>query len=178
MGLSFGIEKEIIAKIAKVDDLTDEFFRQVVQESYVLIYPVEVVESYLDGLVSRVLSRIQELQTQEEKANNRGRARKTFGSSYAEWLSELDATSSCLYLADYDITKALHYYWEEDYLIVQEAIRIKSGHESQITLTRMEASMYGFGGKYADDKGGDGNTVDLDSMAPDDIKAMMAGMGF
>ena len=177
LGLSFGIEKAIVGNLSAIEDLTDELFRQVVADGYALIHDREVVEAYLEGLVNRVLARIAELQIQEEKANNR-RNKKTFGSSYAEWLSTLDATSSCLYLADYDIAKALRWYWDEDYLLVQEAIKVKSGHESQITLTRMEASMYGFGGRYADDKGNDANTVDLDEMNADDIKSAMSGFGF
>ncbi len=131
------------------------------------------------NLPDSFLARIQELQQQEEKANNARRNKKTFGSSYAEWLSTLDATASCLYLADYDIERALNWYWNEDLLLVQEAIKIKSGHESQITLTRMEASMYGFGGHYADDKGNDGSTtIDLNEMSVDDIKSAMSGFGF
>lgn len=178
MGLSFGIEKEIISRLSAIDNLTDAMFRQVVADSYGIIHAPELVKNVLDQLVGRVLARIEDLQKKEEKANKKKRPKKTFGSSYADWLSELDATHSCLYVTDNDIDKALKLYWEEDFLLVQEAVKVKSGHESQITLTRMEASMYGFGGKYADDTGGDANTFDLDEMGADDIKSAMAGFGF
>lgn len=74
--------------------------------------------------------------------------------------------------------KLRHYYWVEDYLLVQEAVQAKSGHESQITLTRLEACMYGFGGKYSDDNGNDPNTVNIDDANPEDIQAFMSGFGF
>ena len=121
--------------------------------SYALVYPVEVIKATAYQLVQRVIARITELQTPAEKPKSRKQS-KSFGTSFAEWMGSLSATESCLYLSDYDIEKALKYYWEEDFLLVQEAVKFKSGHESQITLTRLEASMYGFGGKYADDIGG------------------------
>ena len=61
LGLSFGIEKILIARLHETEDLTNEVFRTIVFESYAAVYPAEVVEHHLDGLVSRVLSRIEEL---------------------------------------------------------------------------------------------------------------------
>lgn len=178
--LSFGIERAILDKI-NVDELDQETFKQIVLEGYSLVHDEALVSELIDSLMKRVFERIDELNTQEQESKTSGRkSGKTFGSSYAEWLSELDATQSCLYLADYDITKALQLYWNEDYKIVQEAIKLKSNHESQKTLAQLESCMYGFGGKYSDDSGAgnDPNTVNIDDANPDDIQAFMSGFGF
>ena len=154
--------------------------RQIVADSYAIIHPHKLVSTLLDELVARVLARIEELHKKEEKLKPSRSPKKSFGTSYAAWLAELDATESCLYVAEGDIDKALHLYWHEDYLLVQEAVKFKSWHESQITLTRLEASMYGTGNKYADDTGGGRNekTFNLDELSPDEIQAAMANFGF
>lgn len=178
-GLSFGIEQAILQAITN-EDLTEESFRQAVHNSYALVYTEKVVTENFDGILARVLQRIDELEKKEnEKQTSAPRKGKTFGSSFADWLAELDPTQSCLYLADYDLQKALHYYWNEDYLLVQEAIKLKSGHESQLSLIRLESAMYGFGGGYKDDNGaGDPNTINVDDANPEDIQAFMSGFGF
>jgi Arc/MetJ family transcription regulator len=178
IGLSFGIESAIVSALNAEDEVTAEVFEKIVFESYAIIHPKELVEQLLPHLVQRVLTRIEELKDQEEKKSSPGRRGRTFGSGYIEFISGMDSQVSCLYLANYDVDKALHYYWEEDYLLVQDAIQAKSGHESQITLTRLEASMYGFGGKYSDDAQGDTNTVHVDDMNPEDFQSAMAGFGF
>ena len=97
-------------------------------------------------------------------------------------MGSLSATESCLYLSDYDIEKALKYYWEEDFLLVQEAIKVKSACDSQRSLIALEASMYGFGGKYADDAGGSSaneNVIDLsDPGAKDAFAGEKVGHAF
>lgn len=162
-----------------VEDLDAEKFKQIVLSSYKLVYEDELVDRLGDSLLQRVLERIEELNT-DEQANKPSSSRKskTFGSAYAEWLSGLDATQSCMYLAEYDIEIALKLYWNEDYKLVQEAIKIKSTQDSQKTLAQLEACMYGFGGKYSDDTAGDSNTINLDELDPNDVKSALSGFGF
>lgn len=74
-------------------------------------------------------ARIEELQKPVEPSKHRKQS-KSFGTSLAEWMGNLSATESCLYLAEFDVEKALKLYWEEDYLLVQEAIKVKSAYES------------------------------------------------
>jgi hypothetical protein len=178
MGLSFGIEREVLARINDAPEISDTLLKDIVVEAYSIIHPLEIVQELAELLVARVLERINDLQEKEKAQASSSVKRRTFGSSYAEWLSGLDATQACMYAADFDLAKALHYYWAEDYLLVNEIVKTKSEHESQMALTRMEAAMYGSGNSYKDDNGADPNTVVLDELGAEDIKSAMAGFGF
>ena len=140
--LSFGIEKAILEQLK--DEVTHEQFEEIVLSSYGLIHDLKLVSQLKIQIMERVYARIEELQTPKEQSKAKP-MKKSFGTSFAEWLANLSATESCLYLADYDIEKALKYYWEEDFLLVQEAIKAKSAQDSQKSLIALEASMYGFG---------------------------------
>lgn len=175
INLSFGIEKSILDQLK--EEVTTEQFTQIVVSSYALVYPDKVVMELEDRLISRVLARIEELQKPQEQTKT-SKIKKSFGTTFSEWLSSLSATESCLYLANYDIDKALHLYWQEDILLVQEAIKAKTAQDSQNSLVQFEASMYGFGGKYSDDASGDANTINLDDMNSSDIQSMLGGFGF
>jgi len=173
--LSFGIERAILNELQ--EEVTHGQFENIVLNSYALVYPVDVIEKTAYLLVQRVIARINELQIPQEPPTKKKQS-KSFGTSFSEWLGGLSATESCLYLSDYDIEKALKYYWEEDYLLVQEAIKVKSSCDSQRALIALESSMYGFGGKYSDDKQAeDANTISLDDMDPSDIQGMLGGFG-
>lgn len=177
ISLSFGIEKAILDQLK--EEVTAQQFTQIVLSSYALVYPDDVVLKLEESLVSRVLARIEELQKPSDKPTKTGRPKKSFGASFSEWLAGLSGTESCLYLSDYDIEKALHFYWQEDLMLVQEAIKAKSTQDSQNSLIQLEASMYGFGGKYSEDSSSeDANTINLDDMDPSDIQGMLGGFGF
>ena len=169
--LSFGIEKAILNALK--EEVTQEQFEEIVFSSYALVHTKDVIKQTAPALLSRVYERIEELNKPVETPKPK-RQKKSFGTSFAEWLSNLTATESCLYLANYDIEKALKYYWEEDYLLVQEAVKVKSAQDSQNTLVSLEACMYGFGGKYADDQAGE-NVIDL---ADPGAKEALAAFGF
>jgi hypothetical protein len=173
--LSFGIEKAILTLLQ--EEVTNEQFEQIILQSYQLVYPEKVIKQTIQGNVQRVVARITELQIPKEPSNQR-KQRKSFGTSFAEWLGDMSATESCLYLADYDIEKALKYYWEEDYLLVQEAIRVKSSCDSQRSLIALEASMYGFGGKYSDDAGSGNDNETIINLTDPGAKEALAAFGF
>lgn len=173
--LSFGIEKAILSVMH--EDTTPEQFEEIVLSSYELVYPKPLTQKLKPQIIGRVLARIEEQQSKEASIEN-SKHKKSFGTSFADWLANLSATESCLYLADYDIEKALKYYWEEDLLLVQEAIKVKSARESQNALIQLEACMYGFGNPYSDDSTKtDTNTINLDNMDPSDIQGMLGGFG-
>jgi hypothetical protein len=175
INLSFGIEKTILSQLK--EEVTAEQFTQIVLSSYALVYSDELVMELEEHLVSRVLARIEELQKPQEQTKS-GRTKKSFGTAFSEWLAGLSGTESCLYLANYDIEKALHLYWQEDLLLVQDAIKAKTAQDSQNSLIQLEASMYGFGGRYSDDAKDDANTINLDDVNASDIQGMLGGFGF
>ncbi|MEI6744611.1 MAG: hypothetical protein WCL34_01535 [Methylococcaceae bacterium] len=72
----------------------------------------------------------------------------------------------------------MKYYWEEDFLLVQEAIKVKSACDSQRSLISLEASMYSFGGKYADDAGGSNANETIIDLSDPSAKEALAAFGF
>ena len=171
--LSFGIDQAIHKNLSQYDELTQEQFEMAVLEGYALIYTQDILEEVRVNLIERVSLRIAELIENKDTKSGR-KLVKTFGTSYSDWLGGLSATESCLYLADYDVEKALKYYWEEDYLLVQEAIRTKSGHEVQRAIVQLESCMYGAGNHYENDSP---NDVVMDISDPA-AKAALAEFGF
>lgn len=158
IALSLGIERAILSRLDGAEELTEAAFAEIVTQAYRLVHPPKVVAETLAWLCRRVSERIGELQQKAADAPPPS-CLKTLGSSYANWLGGLDASGACLYLAGYDIDKALRLYWQEDLLLVQEAVKIKGQQDSQLLLAQMESCLYGFGGKYAGDEGGSGGQV-------------------
>lgn len=161
--LSFGIEKHLISTLSSEEQVTEEHFALTVKSAFCLAYPEKTITPLLPTLVTKVVQRIDSLQKPEQKPKH-FHVNKSLGTNYAAWLSELNAEQVCLYLADYDPNKAAHYYWFADIHTVQEAVKLKSQHDNQLALIQMEACLYGAGGKYQEDTGGDGgNNYDMDS---------------
>jgi len=156
--LSYGIELSILSRLTDTPPDTEEALYLIVSECYQLVYSKEEVVDNITTLVSAVVSRIKELKEVEESHGNSASFphSKSLGTSYSEWLSKLDPTESCLYLCDFDTVKALNLFWREDVRIIQQALSLKGNKDSQIMLANMEACMYGFGGKYEEDSGGQG----------------------
>lgn len=162
--LSFGIEKAIIDTLSQAETVTDDLLVQEVSHAFKLAHDDKLINSLLPKLVEGVIQRINTLQEEKGKPSSNRPANKSLGTNYASWLSDLNAEQVCLYLADYNPIKAEQYYWFADLLTIQEAVKLKSQHDNQMALIQMEAALYGAGGKYQEDTGGDGGShYDMDS---------------
>lgn len=175
VNFSFGIQKALLDALANHEELTDDQFIQIVINAYTTVYPEKTVQQCLNGLLERVTKYLTTL-NKTDADTPKSKPKKTLGTSYADWMSGLNSQAVCLFLADYDIPKALAYYWEEDYLLVQDAIAIKGQQISQNLLANMEGCMYGFGGSYSGDGGSsNANVIDLRTT---DGKEALAQFGF
>ncbi len=164
LGLSYGIEADILSSLSEITTPTDRDFVEAVESAYCLVYPKKLVKARIKELVKAVSDRVVSIQKKgSQESTPTTPAAKSFGTSFADWLSELPPSEACLYLADNDLDKALKLYWKEDISLVQVMLQAKSAHDHQKILVQMEACMYGFGGKYSDDQGTEGNTVDINS---------------
>jgi hypothetical protein len=164
LALSFGIEKAIIHSLQTEEDITEAQLTQAVQNAFNLVYPDKLTAQHLPKLITSVLDRISSLQADKEKPNKPTRHSKSLGTRYAEWLSGLNAEQVCLYLSNYDVKQAEQLYWFTDIKAVQDAVTLKSQHDSHLALIAMEATLYGGGGKYQDDDSGEEiRQHDLDS---------------
>ena len=160
LNLSFGIEQALITSLQALSEITDDQFVHAIKQAYSLVYPQGTIQQHLSDIITQVTKRFEE--SKQEAGGGSASSGKTLGSGYADWLSKLNAAESCLYLADFDTSKALEYYWKENIEVVQAAIKVKSELASQQIMASFEAAMYAQGGKYSNDTGG-GNNVKVGS---------------
>ena len=106
-------------------------------------------------------------------------SRATLGSGLNSWLQGLDPVRMCYLLAGFDPDKAERLYCEVDHRIVIEMASVYTANRQQEVQVLYETSMYGFGGKYKGDKGGNSadNTVDLTSENGEGL-ALLGELGF
>lgn len=152
MPISFGIERAIIDHLSQTPEPTSEQFLSAVEHAFSLVYPKPAVRRQLESLAHAVEQHIAQYQ-KKETGSSPVRPGKSMGSQYANWLSELDAESVCLLLANYDTEVASRMYWLTSVNTMKAAVRLRAEHDSQQMLAQFEATMYGMGGKYSDDDG-------------------------
>lgn len=177
--LSLGIEKSIIELLSEHEQITDLILSESVRASFSKVYPGSQVTKILELLVKRVMERINRHKEVAENKPTPGppTTGKSFGVSYANWVSDLDSSSLCLYLADYDIREAYRMYWFEDIDFVEQAIRTRSKQDNEAAVLNMEAVMYGMGGHYNGDGSGSGDGIDIDLSKGEGID-LLKGLGF
>ena len=107
--------------------------------------------------------------------------RKSFGTSYDSYLQRLTLDSTVLRMVGYDVNAAHRIYCEMDR---DDAMKLIGDYVTGLMeegLLQLEASMYGFGGKYKDDKGGPGQTdgqTKTHDLTTDEGKAALRRLGF
>jgi hypothetical protein len=94
-------------------------------------------------------------QDSEEKRNKEGESNKTgkgkhFAGYFASWASEMTYDKLCLYVADYDFTKAKDYYETQDQQTIVAIADEKLRLEFEKVRAAFEAALFGFGGGYKD----------------------------
>lgn len=131
-----------------------------------------------DYLISRITSIGKELADKAPKVPEGASKSKSFGSSYMEYLHDLSVDSSVLKMVSYDMTAATKLYCEIDRDDVLKLVAEYFSGKAEENLVKMEASMYGNGGKYKNDRGavsGPGKTHDIST--PEGF-ANLKAMGF
>jgi hypothetical protein len=127
------------------------------------------------------LNDIREEVAPSAKASETKVSKKSFGTSYDEYLQRLTLDSTVLRMVGYDVDAARRIYCEMDR---DDAMKLIGEYVTGLMeegLLRLEASMYGFGGKYKEDKGGpssgEGQTKHHD-LTTDEGKAALRRLGF
>jgi hypothetical protein len=107
-----------------------------------------------------VAERLTELADRKKPPPEARPTKKSFATSYAEWVSGLTPDLLCLVLADNDFEKARHLFCEvdkDDVMSMSEAWISKSWEDIKIAY---ECCVYGFGGGYKDSGPEGGGEVD------------------
>ena len=112
------------------------------------------LEKDIAYLIERITDVGKELNISQEKSDNVITPSKSFGTSYMEYLHDLSVDSAILRMVTYDIEAANRLYCELDRDEVMVLIAEYFSGKAEENLVKMEASMYGNGGKYQADKGG------------------------
>lgn len=104
-----------------------------------------------------------------EKAN----AGKSFATGYLKWLADMKPDACCLFAANYDFEVAETLYCHVDRDDVLDMLKAKSEAEWQRHVVAFEACLFGFGGGYGKNTGG--NEIDMNKdrgAAIDQLKSL------
>lgn len=147
---SFGIDQALLTFLSENPTVD---LAAAVRQAYRLAYDAKEVRLQLPSLVKKAEERIGKLNEQLKAGGKPASAvpMKTLGSTFAEWVSNLKAEETCLYLADFDPKRAYDYYWFTELAHVEAALHLKIAHASQMSVLGMEQAMYGAGNRYNDD---------------------------
>ena len=130
----------------------------------------------IDYFLSRLKSIKEEISENSSDEKTRG---KTFGSAYMDYISSLPVDGALLKMVNYDIDSAEKLYCTIDRDDVVQLVKDYIKGKAEENLVRMEASMYGFGGHYeeekVDKKGGGGKGVDIST---EEGVAALKSLGF
>lgn len=192
--ISYGIEALILQGLEKLKapdsntlTVTDAQLGPLVFEAFSEVYEPKAVKTHMTQIMGVVSEHLRTLAEKAAKSPIKAADRpgpkptKTFGSGFNAWLDGMDPSGLCLYLADFDPEKAMHYYWRVSKQDVEYAAKAKVGHEWERVMVGFESVMYGFGGSYKDDQKADPgtNVIDLtNGVSAKDVKASLAAFGF
>lgn len=154
------------------DELFDVFMRVVVDFCG--------VTSPTDDDLNYFVSRLESIRSEvsPEPQTPKTKPRKSFGTSYDQYLQKLTLDSTILRMVNYDVDAAKRIYCEMDR---DDAMKLVGDYVTGLMeegLLQLEASMYGFGGRYKDDKGGKSNPVKTHDLTTDEGKAALKRLGF
>jgi hypothetical protein len=107
-----------------------------------------------DEDVEYFLSRLEGIRSEiQPGTTTKGRPNKSFGTSYDQYIQDLTLDSTILRMVGYNLDAAKRIYHDLDR---DDAMKLVSEYVTGLReegLLQLEASMYGFGGKYKNDKG-------------------------
>ena len=167
--------EELQAAIKEIPEQSDITLLSVVSSTLNKLFPeVKLSETEQKDLFARLEEAFSPEQVEAE-ADAKEKI-KSLGTALSDHFVGLSPQNICLYLADYDLTKAEPLYCQEDRTVVLEMYNAKTEMEMQRLTASFEAGMYGFGGGYKDDPNvskddGDSDSVDLTAEGSEDAFA-------
>lgn len=101
--------------------------------------------------------------TIEKAPINQTPSKKTFGSSFNEYLNNLDIIGLLGRMTHYNMENMRYLYCQCHFEHVQSLIKTYSQGLLETNLIAMESCLYGSGNNYKDDQGSDSNVIDANS---------------
>lgn len=116
-----------------------------------------------------------EIEENSEEEVNHG---KTFGSAYMAYIGALPIDGAILQMVGYDIDSAEKLYCDLDRDDAVQLVKDYIKGKTEENLVRLEASMYGMGGKYEEDKGGSTKKDKGVDISTEEGAAQLRALGF
>jgi hypothetical protein len=98
--------------------------------------------------------------------------KKTFGSSFVEYLKRTDTVQLLALMCDYDMDRVRQLYCKEDHSVVRRLTTNFIEYQMEQNVIKYEAALYGAGGSYKGDKVSGGGVRSFDAMTPQGQAAM------
>lgn len=102
--------------------------------------------------------------------------KKSFGGRFSEWLEKLDATETCILVADFDPEKARNLYTKVDRTLVIKLAEVKIHCMQETANTQFEAVLFGMGGGYKGHMESDSDVINL-SDSDKDHSTLLKSLG-
>lgn len=122
-----------------------------------------------------ILDRLIKEANGKPEPSHRGASKRSFGTTFSQFLSSMDGERLCFLLADHDPVKAKELYCTVDMALVSAAAREKVGYLAELTGVWYEAVLFGMGGHYKG-SGPNDNTYDI-SENPGGAKQRLSKLG-
>jgi hypothetical protein len=106
------------------------------------------------------------------------KASKSFGTSYHEYISKLSIDSTILRMTGYNFDAAKRIYCELDRDDAMKLVTEYINGSMEESLLTLEACMYGMGGSYKNDGGGNKGADKVHDLSTEEGKAAARAMGF
>ena len=117
--------------------------------TYVEIHHCEPDEHTLLQICERLAAHGEKVTNQPVKPPAvAGPKKQNFGEYYDTFLSEFDLSAVCLWVAGYDTEKARFLYFQEDFEVFDELVKIRLRDAKESARLHFEGALFGFGGSY------------------------------
>lgn len=128
----------------------------------------------INYFVSRLGKLKEEIEGNSAEESTHG---KTFGSAYMDYISDLPIDGALLKMVHYDIDAAEKLYCDIDRDDAVQLVKDYIKGKAEENLVKMEASMYGMGGSYEEDKGPKKKDKGVD-ISTEEGAAQLRALGF
>lgn len=164
----------------------DQPMGELIRTLYAEQYQKLLDDEQLEEICGRIIEHGERLAkaTEEAKPARVSPAQGQLRGQYmADHLSKMDATSTCLWLANFDAREAQRLYMDEDYELVETMAQVRRLHEQEASRLEFENALFGFGGSYGKGKGpaardeGEVRVHDLSGLTSQQALDRIAAMG-
>ena len=169
----FPVSLLALESLTNLSDLpADEAIPKILSECCGVQEPVEEDLVYLLGVLEEEAKKTNE-NNKTPPAAPTTKKTKTLWSSFNQFMSGLDSSRVLLWACGFDYKRAEYLYTKVDRSIANQIIADFVSMQQEQNILLLEATMYGFGGKYSEESESE-NTVDATEMGADALRKLLS----